>query len=135
MKTIGILSLLLSTTLAQAQLAVTVPPPKITGSKAVVPLAMKNNFAEKIESARAVVFLLDQQGKAVGQPTTRWIIGNGNTNGLAAAATNVFHFVINGTQPFTSTNLTPKVQFSRVVLEGGKLADATKQVTVTPTAK
>ena len=128
MKTIGILSLLLATTLvAHAQLAVTVSPPKITGSKAVVPLAMKNNFTEKIESARAVVFLSDKQGKVIGQ-TTRWVIGGSSTNGLAPGETNVFHFVINGPQPFTSTNLTAKLQFSRVILEGGKLADAKKDI-------
>jgi hypothetical protein len=43
--------------LASAQLAVTVSPVKTTGQKAVVPLAMNNNFAEKIESARAACFL------------------------------------------------------------------------------
>lgn len=59
---------------AQAQLAVTVSPPKIVGQKAVVPLAMKNGFAERIESARAVVFLLDEKGKMIGQGT-RWVIG------------------------------------------------------------
>src|SRR5437879_9893979 len=51
----------------QAQLAVSIAPPKVSGQKAVVTLAMKNNFAEKVESARAVVFLFDEQGKMVGQ--------------------------------------------------------------------
>ena len=37
--------------------------------KAVVPLGMKNNFTEKVESARAVCFLLNEQGKVVGQST------------------------------------------------------------------
>jgi hypothetical protein len=55
--------------IAQAQLAVTVSPPKVTGSKAIVPLAMKNGLGERVESARAVVFLLDEQGKMVGQGT------------------------------------------------------------------
>lgn len=113
----------------QAELAVTVSPPKITGQKAVVPLALKNNFSEKIESARAAVFLLDDQGKMVGQ-STKWVIGGSNTNGLAAGATNAFHFVITSDKPFTTTNLTTKVSFSRVVLEGGKLADAAKEVQV-----
>lgn len=63
---------------ASAQLAVTVSPVKVTGQKAIVPLAMRNDFAESIESARAVVFLLDEQGKAQGQPVTRWVIGGSN---------------------------------------------------------
>ena len=92
MKTI--LLLLLGTMMTHAQLVVAVSPSKAIGQKAIVPLAMKNTFTEKIESARAVVFLLDDQGKAVGRPPTRWIIGGSNTNGLAAGATNAFHFVI-----------------------------------------
>lgn len=117
--------------MAQAQLAITVSPTRVTGNKAVVPLAMKNNLAAKIESARAVVFLLDEQGKLIGQ-STKWVIGgNKNSPSLAAGATNVFHFVITSDKPFTTTNLTTKVNFNRLVLEGGKLADVTKEVTIT----
>ncbi len=119
----------------QAELAVTVSPVKVAGQKAVVPLAMKNNFAEKIESARAAVFLLDEQGKMVGQ-STKWVIGGTRDKpGLAAGATNAFHFVIATEKPFTITNLTAKVTFSRVVLAGGKLADTARQVTVTTADK
>lgn len=99
-------------------------------------MAMRNGFSEKIESARAVVFLLDEQGKTVGQPTTRWVIGGSmDRPGLAAGATNAFHFVIASDKPFATTNLTAKVTFSRVVLEGGKLADVTKDVSVMETVK
>jgi hypothetical protein len=115
---------------AQAQLAVTVSSVKITGQKAVVPLALKNNLFEKLESARAAVFLLDEQGKMVGQ-ATKWVIGgNEGKSGLAAGATNSFHFVITTDKPFTTTNLTAKVNFTRVVLEGGKIADVTKDVQI-----
>jgi len=123
---------LLCPLLASAELAVTVSPVKVTGQKAILPLAMKNNFAEKIESARAAVFLLDEQGKMIGQ-ATKWVIGGSRDKpGLAAGATNAFHFVIATEKPFTTTNLTAKVQFNRVVLEGGKLADASKAVTLRP---
>jgi hypothetical protein len=126
MKTFGML--LLGATLAQAQLTVTVSPPKVVGQKAVVPLAMRNGFTERIESARAVVFLLDEQGKMVGNGT-RWVIGGTQGKpGLAAGATNAFHFVIASDKPFVTTNLTAKVSFSRVVLEGGKIADVNKSV-------
>jgi hypothetical protein len=129
-------AMLLVPVMAWTQLAVSVSPPKVVGQKAIVPLAMRNGFSEKIESARAVVFLLDEQGKAVGPPTTRWVIG-GSTDkpGLAAGATNAFHFVIASDKPFTTTNLTAKVSFSRVVLEGGKSADVTRDVSVTEAAK
>jgi hypothetical protein len=83
----------------------------------------------------AAVFLFDEQGKMVGQ-ATRWVIGGAKDKpGLAAGATNAFHFVIAAEKPFTTTNLTAKVNFNRVVLAGGKLADANKDVTVTTATK
>ena len=121
--------------LASAQLAVTVSPVKITGQKAIVPLAFKNNLSEKIESARAAVFLLDEQGKMVGQ-ATKWVIGgSADKPGLAAGATNSFHCVITADKPFPTTNLMAKVTFSRVVLANGELADIAKAVQVESAAK
>lgn len=121
---------LFSITSVWAQLNVTVAPATITGQKAVVPLALKNNFAEKIESARAVVFLLDEQGKAVCQPMTRWVIDGKEKSSLAVGATNVFHFVLASDKPFATTNLTAKISFTRLVLEGGKVADPSKDVQI-----
>jgi len=135
MKTIVILLLGTLATVAQAQLAVTVSAVKVTGQKAIVPLALKNNLGEKVESARAAVFLLDEQGKILGQ-ATKWVIGGTKDKpGLAASATNAFHFVIAAEKPFTTTNLTAKVTFNRVVLDGGKLADVNKDVKVTVATK
>ena len=120
---------------ASAQLAVTVSPVKVTGQKAIVPLTMKNHFAENIESARAVCFLLDNQGKMVGQGT-KWVIGGAKDRpALETGKETAYNFVVQANKPFTTTNLTAKVSFSRVVLEGGKLADAARQVTITPGAK
>jgi hypothetical protein len=135
MKTNLILLLGTLATVAQAQLAVTVSPVKVVGQKAIVPLAMENHFVEKVESARALVFLLDEEGKMVGQGS-RWVIGGAkDKSGLSAGATNAFHFVIAADKAFTTTNLTAKVQFNRIVLEGGKLADAVKDVSVVPAKK
>ncbi len=130
MRILSLTALLSCPLLAAAQLAVTVSPVRVVGQKALVPLAMVNRFAERVESARAVVFLLDEQGKMVGQ-STKWVIGGSQDKpGLAAGATNSFHFVVTSEKPFTSTNLTAKVSFSRVVLAGGRLADAGKDVSV-----
>ena len=129
MKTMKILAcLFLGVLTTQAQLSVTVSPPKITGQKAVVPLALKNNFTNTIQSARAACFLLDDQGKMIGQ-STKWVIGQ-NKTGLEPKGETTFNFVITSPQPFTTTNLTAKVSFSRVVLDGGKLADAAKDVRI-----
>jgi len=107
-RTASILILALSSTFVHAQLTVTVSPPKVIGQKAIVPLAFKNGLLEEVESARAVVFLLDERGKAAGQ-ATHWVIGGGTGKaGLAPGATNAFHFVITTGQPFATTNLTAK---------------------------
>lgn len=120
---------------AQAQLAVTVSPPKIIAQKAIVSLAMTNNLAEPVESARALCFLLDEQGKMIGQ-SAKWVVGGTKDRpALEPKSGTTFNFVITSPQPFTTTNLTAKVSFSRVVLEGGKLADPNKTVSVTATAR
>ena len=120
---------------AQAQLAVTVSPVKITGQKAIVPLAMTNHLAESIESARAVCFLLDDQGKMIGQ-STKWVIGGTKDRpALPPKFGTTYNFVITSQQPFTTTNLTAQVSFSRVILADGKLADARKEVVITTATK
>jgi hypothetical protein len=116
-----------------AQLAVTVTPPKVVGQKAVVQLKMKNYFGDAVKSARAVCFLLDEQGKMIGQ-STKWVIGQ-NKTGLESKAETTFNFVITSPQPFTTTNLTAKVTFSRVVMDGGKLAEVSKDVNITSETK
>jgi hypothetical protein len=57
----SILIYLLGLIAAHAQLAVTVSPPNVMGQKAVVPLAMTNGFTDRVESARAVVFVPSRQ--------------------------------------------------------------------------
>jgi hypothetical protein len=113
---------------AQAQLTVTLSPPKIDRQKAVVSLAMTNGLTESVEAARAICFLLDEQGKMVGQ-SSKWVIGDTkDRTALEPKNGTSFNFVITSSQPFATTNLTAKVSFSRVVLNGGKLADPTKVV-------
>ena len=125
-----ILIYLLGLIAANAQLVVTISPPKVAGQKAIVQLSMRNGFSERIDSARAAVFLLDEKGKMVGQ-ATRWVIGGDQDKpGLPAGATNAYHFVIASGKPFTTTNLTVKVNFSRVVLAGGRVADVSKSVQI-----
>lgn len=139
MKTI-LFSLLAGVLSAQAQLTVAISPPQITGDKAIVPLKMKNNFSQGVVSTRAAVLLLDEQGKMVGQ-SAKWIIGGSSQSAtgakpaLDAGGTNAFNFVITAAKPFTSTNLTAKVVFNRLLLEDGKSADVAKEVVVLPASK
>jgi hypothetical protein len=123
--------LLLCPLFASAQLVVTVSPPEIIGQIAVVKLTMKNNLTNKVESARAACFLLDGQGKMIGQ-STKWIIGKG---GLEPKGEATFNFVVSSHQSFTTTNLTAKVTFSRLNLTSGPVADLQNEVIVNTLAK
>lgn len=121
---------LCGTVVVHAQLAVTVLQPKTTGQRAVVELTMKNSFTNTVESARAICFLFDDQSKMAGQ-STKWVIGGTKERpGLLAGGTNTFNFVITSPQPFTTTNLTAKVSFNRIVLSGGQIADVNKAVQI-----
>ena len=135
LKRILLCAFLLCIVTVQAQLTVTVSSPKIADQKAVVELKMKNGLAEKVESARAICFVLDEQGKMVGE-SSKWVIGGTkNRPALEPKKETSFNFVITSGQPFSTTNLTAKVNFSRVVLEGGKLADMQRDVTVNAATK
>ena len=113
-----------------AQLAVTVSPVKVVGQKAIVQLKMKNQLADRVESARAICFLLDDQGKMVGE-SSKWVIGGTKERpALEPKKATTFNFVVTSPRLFTTTNLTAKISFSRVVLEGDKLADVQHDVTV-----
>jgi hypothetical protein len=75
-----------------------------------------------------VCFLLDEQGKMVGQ-LTKWVVGQ-NYTGLEPKGETTFNFVITSPQPFTTTNLTAKVSFCRIIFDDGKLADAARDVRI-----
>jgi len=64
---------------------------------------------------------------------TRWVIGGGTKDrpALLPDAAADYNFVASTEKPFT----TIKVTFNRLVLEGGKLGDATKDITITPASK
>ena len=98
-----------------------VDEPKTVGSKAVIKLTLKNTFKESVESARATVFLLDERGQVVGQ-AVQWVIGTKDKPPLAPDATTTYNFVVPMDKPFTKT----RVSFNRIILEGGKVADATR---------
>jgi hypothetical protein len=121
-------ALLLAAGAAQAALTVKVDKPKQVGNKAVIKLTMKNTFTEKIESARAQIFLLDDNGKVVGQ-AVRWVIGGTKDKpALVPEAETTFNFVVSSEQPFT----TNKVTFTRLILEGGKVVDVNQNVEIKP---
>jgi len=111
---------------AHAELSISIDSAKSVGQKSVTKLTLKNTYTEKIESARATLFLIDEQGKVVGQ-ATQWVIGgNKERPALEPGKETVFNFVVPTDKAFTTTRLT----FSRLILEGGKSVDATKGVVI-----
>jgi hypothetical protein len=131
MKVFYLPALLLCPLLASAQLAATVSPAKVTGQKGIVRLAMKSDFAEKVDSARATMFLLDGEGKVVAQ-STKWVIGGEKDRpALLPGKEATYNFVFTVDKPFASAKLT----FNRVVLEGGKTVDPIKNVQIVEAAK
>jgi hypothetical protein len=81
---------------------------------------------EKIEAARAQMFLVDDQNKT-SSPGARWIIG-GDKDGppLAPGATTTYNLVVTTDKDLKVNN----VVFSKIILEGGKLADVKKDVVI-----
>jgi hypothetical protein len=124
--------LFLTGLLARAELVVSVSPINISGQKAVVRLNLQNNFTNSIESARAVCFIQDEQGKMIGE-STRWVIGEKKTN-LKAGANSKFNFVVTGREPFVSTNLTARISFTRIAFDNGNLVNP-HDVLITETNK
>lgn len=115
---------------ASAQLVVTVSPPKIAAQKAIVELSMTNNLSSKIESARAICFLLNERGEMIGE-SARWVIGGSKSRpALEPKKGTSFNFVITSRQPFTTTNLAAKVSFNRLILDSGEQADPRKDVLI-----
>src|SRR5437899_9691893 len=104
----------------QAALLVKLDEPKPAGSKTVVKITMKNTFKENVESARATLFLIDDNGKVVGQ-NTGWVIGGARKKQppLAADASTTFSFVVSPPKPFVRTRLA----FSRITLLDSRPAD------------
>ncbi len=105
-----------------ASLLVTADEPRSTGNKAVVKLTMQNTYTNTVASARAAVFLLDDNGKVVGQ-TAQWVIGGTKDKpALAPGGSSVYYVTVPADKPFKKT----KVMFTRIILEGGKVIEAGK---------
>ena len=69
-----LLSVALMASIAHAALEVKLDNPKTTGNMTVIRLNLKNTGSDTIASVRASIYLLDAQGKMIGQ-STRWILG------------------------------------------------------------
>ena len=110
---------------AQAKLAVKAEDPKSVGEKSVIKLTLKNTFAEKVEPARATLFLLDEKGKPVKQ-ITRWVIGGTKEQpALASGSSAIYNFVLT-THNRGLPHLRQAKLVSRIALEDGGLPDPLK---------
>ena len=124
------LSFLALEMLSRADLLVKVELPNVTGQMAVVKINMRNTFNSNVTAARAAVFLTDQQGSVVGH-VAKWVIaGQKYLPALPPGGTNQFNFAVPLSRQVAGTNLTAKVQFDRVVLENGRMANIPETVRI-----
>jgi hypothetical protein len=74
--------------------------------------------------------LFDNQGKMVGE-SAKWVIGGTKTRPALDPNKEIsFNIVITSPRSFTTTNLTAKVNFTRLILEGGKSVNPSEEVTI-----
>jgi hypothetical protein len=124
-------ALLVSLDSSRADLVVKAGEPKDYTQKTLIKLDLHNTFTNKIESARGVMFLLDEKGKVVGQES-RWIIGGTKDRPpLAADGNSTFYFVVPTSKPFSKTKLT----VTKLILEGGQQINAAQHVKVESAVK
>lgn len=130
-----LMAIFFSNLYARADLIVKYEPVNVVGHEALIKLNMRNTFSLKIQSARAVVFLMDSQGSVVGQ-SVKWVItGQKDFPALPPGGTNQFNFVVPLNRTIDTTNLTAKVQFNRVTLENGQPVNIPTSVTVIESKK
>ena len=110
---------------AHATLVIKPEPVQVTGQTAIVKLELKNTFTNAVESARAAVFVSDENGKVVGQ-ATRWIVGGtADRPALEPDKETAFHFVVPLSGEF-STNLQVRILPSRLIFKGGRMGNPAK---------
>lgn len=129
---LSILSIFVTYIALAQPLTVKVLPLKVIGQKTLVELAITNSGTNRIEAARAICFVLDQNGQMVGQ-SAKWVIGQNKTS-LEPNGQAKFNFVITAPHPLMATNLTAKVNFSRLILQGGKQVNPQNNITIIPPA-
>lgn len=128
MKTITLMVLLLfpCAISVHAALELTVGKPKTYTKLTVIKMDLHNSFTDQIKSAEAVVFLMSDKGKVVGQKS-RWILGGPERRpSLAPDSSTTFFFVVSNAQSFATT----KVLVTRIVFENGKLGNILRDVKI-----
>lgn len=109
-------SLFILSSAASANLEVSVASLESASNKTLVELDTKNTFDQGIKDARAWVFLMDAEGKVVGNQS-QWIIGGDSSQkeSLEAEDSQTFKVAIST----TSKPTTAKVTFSKIILADG----------------
>ena len=108
-----LVSLLLAPSSDNAALTIDVAEPKVTGQKAVIEVDLKNTYTQKIESAKATMFLMDAAGKVLSQKSGWMIGGSTNRPPLAPDHQSKYYFVLPAGETFSKA----KLMLNRVVLE------------------
>lgn len=108
----------------RADVEVGAPRLEQTGTKTLVTFGLKNTFSQPIKDVRAWVFLMDADGKVVGNQA-EWLIGGGESSPAASSSKPLAPeqsaecvVAVSTSRPAVSAQVT----FSRIVLADGSVA-------------
>ena len=116
MKILSLVFMFFGVASLHATIDVSVSSIETKGSKSIVRMEASNGYEQGVKDARAWVFLLDAEGKVVGN-RAHWIVG-GSSEGrepLDSQASDEFLVAVDTKAPPASA----KVVFSKIILEDG----------------
>ncbi len=108
----------------RANLEVALTSTESTANKSLVKFKAKNTFSQGIQGARAWVFLMDNEGKVVGQKA-QWVIGGKKEkDSLEIDNESEYSVVVDTKSKPTQT----KITFSKLILADGSSVNPQKHV-------
>lgn len=131
----------LSILCADGQITVALSKTEQIGQQALVKIELNNNYDQSIKGVRIWVFMMDQNGKVVGEKA-QWIVGGDNSNkpdfqNTALESGNINEYTVavdtlraqtEDEEPFKA-----RVTFSRLILSDGTLLNPQKSVIASKT--
>ena len=108
---------LASVCLSWANLEISITDVESNGNSGIVHMKLKNSFEQGVRSARIWVFMLDDEGKVVGNQAQWLFNGEGEKSSLEVEEERDSTVMVESENPFS----TAKATFSRIIMEDGTI--------------
>ena len=127
---------IVSTLCANAQVEIRLTETKQVGQKALVKMELNNGYSQALKGARVSVFMMDEEGKVVGQKA-QWIVGgddatktDSQNSALESGKKNEYAVAVNTLRGQTEDEepFKARITFSRLILNDGTLLNPQKAV-------